>query len=162
MREPDFEGMAGRAWRIDIRPEDRVQRDQDASLAGWHMHCPHAHPFWSWYMVTLIHLRDLPGMSKLATKNYPEASHEVVVMSLNPDHPLREPGRVQHPLNYLVPFDHVIQFDGTNDEQAVHVIELYVRACVDGHISPDQDYRQAWKDMMRRTIEHVVTGGHSS
>jgi len=52
-------------------------------------------------MVTLIHLRDLAGMSKPATKRYPEASHEVVVMSLNPDHPLAEPGQIQHPLYYL-------------------------------------------------------------
>jgi hypothetical protein len=162
MREPDFEGTGGRAWRIAIRPEDRDHVDQEASLAAWHLNCPHAHPFWSWYMVTLIHLRDVPGMSKPATKQYPGASHEVIVMSLNPDHALTEPGQIQHPLYYLEPFDHVIQFDGTTDEQAIRVIELYVRACVDGHISPDQDYREAWKSMMRKTVEHVVTGGHSS
>lgn len=159
MREPDFEGSGGRAWRIHIRPEDRKEKAQDASLAGWHMHCPHAHPLWSWYMVTLIHLRDIPGTPP-PTKRSPEMSHEVVVMSLNPDHPLQNPGDIQHPLYYLEPFDHVIQFSGTTDEQAIKVIEIYVRACIDGFVSPDQDYRQVWRDMMRGTIEHVVTGGH--
>jgi hypothetical protein len=160
MREPDFVGVAGRAWRIHIRPEDRREKAQDASLAAWHMHCPHAHPLWSWYMVTLIHLREIPGTPPVK-RQYPEAAYEVIVMSLNPDYPLQEPGIIQHPLHYLEPFDHVFQFDGPNDAQAIRVIELYIWACVNGHISPDSDYRQAWKDMLRGTIEHVVTGGHA-
>jgi hypothetical protein len=55
----------------------------------------------------------------------------------------------------------VLQFDGPNDPQAIRVIELYIWACVNGHISPDSDYREAWKAMLRGTIEHVVTGGHA-
>lgn len=160
MREPDFSGARGRAWRIEIRPEDRRTRDVDATLAGWHLHCPHAHPLWSWYMITLIHLRDMPGQSKPPTKHYPEAAYEVLVMSLNPEHPLREPGRVQHPLYYLSPFDHILQFHGTTDEQAIRVIELYVRACTTGMLSPDQDYREVWRSLMAQTIEHVVRGHH--
>lgn len=136
-----------------------MEKAQEASLAGWHMHCPHAHPFWSWYMVTLIHLREIPDTPPVK-KDSPEMSHEVVVMSLNPDYPLREPGKVQHPLHYLEPFDHVMQFTGTTDAQAIRVIELYIRACVDGHISPDSDYRQVWRDLLPGTIEHVVTGHH--
>jgi len=161
MRAPDFEGLHGRAWRIAIRPEDRQRPAQAASLAGWHLHCPQAHPFWSWYMVTLIHLREIPGTPP-PTLHAPGNSHECIVMSLNPDHPLVEPGRIQHPLHYLEPFDHVLQFGGTTDAQAIQVIELYLRACVNGHLSPDSDWRRAWRDLLPGTIEHVVTGTHDT
>jgi len=155
---PDFEGAGGRAWRIDIRPADRISRDHDATVAAWHLHCPHAHPFWSWYVVYLIHLRDVPGQSKPPTKRYPEAAYEVVVAALDPEHPI-QPAVVQRH-RHLEPFDHVIQFHGTTDAQAVAVIELYVRACVEGTLSPDPDFRQIWRELMPQTIEHVVKGHH--
>lgn len=163
MREPDFEGPGGAAWRIAIPPEERAAKpDYQASLGMWHLHCPGAHPLWTWYVVTLIHLRDIPGVAP-AKKHYPEAAYEFIVMALNPDGGVPvQPGQLPRQLCYLTPFDHVLQFHGTTDEQAVRVVELYLRACTNGRLSPDQDYRAVWRDLMSGTIRHVVEGHHDA
>lgn len=144
-REPDYTSTfkGGTVWSV-WRCQNEVKRTPDhaAHLAGWILHCPGAHLMWSYWHVGLVHLRDLPGV-KPAKKTYKEAEHELFVFAINPEAGDVDPDAGPWP--HLEPFDHVVQFHGVNDVQAVHVIERMLSLVMSGEISPDQDYRQIWR-----------------
>ena len=91
MREPDLQGGPVRAWRI--AQTDAVRQAHidsfgypDAGIDTWIVNGPF-HPFWSWWHVGVVHLRDIPNCPP-AQKKYPEAEYEFTVFTLDPD-----PGR---------------------------------------------------------------------
>lgn len=122
------------------------------------MNVPGAHAFWSWWTVTLVHLREVPGVPPPHLK-YPEAEYEFTIFSINPEAcPEPDPDAVGHPI--LTPPDVVEQFHGVSDEDAERICLGAVQAIVNGHISPDQDYRGVWKMLMAGTVEHFRQGAH--
>jgi len=157
MRAPDLEGRGGKAWRI-LMPEN-PESAWVASIAQFVVNVPGAHPFWSFWGVTMIHLRDIPGVPP-AHRRFLEATHEFGILAFNPEHGVPN---VDNPdrYHYLTPPDVVEQFAGVNDDQAAKVCELAVRAIVDGRISPDQDYRPVWKEVIRQTVEYLALGTHA-
>lgn len=139
-RPPDLQGPAGEAWLIDIsKPTPRPH----STLAFYALHCPHAHPLWSWWSLAMIHLRDVPGIGP-AKKHYPEAEYEILVMSCDPS-PGDKPSENERVFNiddpadykYLKPQDICEQFHGPTDEGAIEIAGLFARGCVDG-ILPNQ------------------------
>lgn len=147
-REPDITGRGVRAWKItDERPAAR------AGLGAWLVNCTWAHPAWSWWTVSVVHLRDLEGVQP-AVKKYPAAEFEFLVMALDPEciHSL-DP---DHPVGwkYLSPIDVVHQFHGVTDRVATQICEDAVRAIANGEMSPDQDFRRAWRENLDATVRH--------
>lgn len=133
--------------------------DGSAVVAGWILHAPTAHPFWSWYSACVIHLRGGPGLGP-ATKRAPEMTHELLVAALHPDHPPVIKGFDPTQLHPLRPPNHVIQFTIDTDAQASQLLELAMRACVNGRISPDSDWRAAWETVVPQTARCIRDGGH--
>lgn len=156
MRDPDLQGPYGRGWQlkhIETRP------DHQASLGTWLVNCPNAHPFWHWWMVGMVSLRDIPGV-KPATKRYPEAEYEFMIYSINPEEcPNPEP---DDPEGYphLLPVDVVEQFHGVTERDAGRILTSAIQAIMNGVLSPDQDYRQAWKASLAATVQHFSSGHH--
>lgn len=156
MRDPDIEGPSGRAWLYRV-PEAMAGRH--TSLAAWLVNRPGAHPFWQWWFVAVVHLRDTPGVGK-AYKRYPEAEYEFMIYSIDPTScPNPEP---DDPDGYpaLSPLDVVEQFHGVRDPDVERICEGAVRAIVNGNISPDQDYRHAWSLLLAGTVQHFKEGRH--
>ncbi len=154
MREFDLVGQCGKAWLLKM-PED----SQKAGLASWLVNRPGAHPYWQWWLVGVTHLRDVPGM-KPAHKKYPEAEYEFLIFSIDPTAcPNPEP---DDPNGYphLTPIDVVEQFHGIKDSDAVRLCEGAVQGIVNGVISPDQDYRSMWSQMIAGTVAHFSQGKH--
>lgn len=173
MREPDLQGAAARAWRLRRTPEARAAHEAsfgypDASLADWIVNGPY-HPFWSWWYVGLVHLREVPGAPP-ASKRYPEAEYEILCLSLNPK---PEDGRPDVPdidkveagdavgglPGFLSPPDWVVQFHGVSDEQAIEVGEHVANAIVQGR-SCDSDFRSWWEAAIPNTVKHVLGEPH--
>jgi hypothetical protein len=161
MRPPDLHDKAS-AWIIPI---DRSRKDWtpdwDGTLCLYLLQCKWAHPFWSWYHITGIHLRDIPGV-KPAHRQFPEAGHEIVIMSLNPktEHDPDKLSTGEQSLEYLLPLDLEHQVAGLSDEQFKGLVQDVVVAVVEGRMSPDQDYRQWWKQAIDQTAEHIREGRH--
>jgi hypothetical protein len=151
---PTVPGVA-RAWRLE--PAEKL-----AGVGQWLVHAPHGHPFWPWYVVQAIHLRPLEGQPP-AHVQFPGASHEWLVVALNPEAPLPDVDRWAAPgtppIRYLKPVDQCWQFIVASDEQAAQLCEQAVRCIVQG-VSPDQDFRAWWKAAIANTAEHVRLGGH--
>jgi hypothetical protein len=155
MRDPDTTGPCGRAWLYRASPDAKPH----ASISQWLVNRPGAHPYWQWWTVSVVHLRDLPGL-KPAKKHYPEAEYEFMIFSIDPEQrPDPEP---DDPRGYphLVPLDVVVQFHGVTDRDAERICQSAISAIMNGLLSPDQDYRQAWKESIRATVSHFAAGKH--
>ena len=147
MRKPDIEGRGVEAWRINwaARP------DVPAAIAGWIVRCVWAHPAWSFWIVTVVHLRAVDDAPP-AVRMYPEAEFEFMIAALDPQCVRRiDPDRARG-WRYLVPIDICYQFHGIVDEDAVLLCEDAVRAIAAGRISPDQAYRDAWQHAIDASI----------
>lgn len=153
MRDPDVSGQFGRAWLSRIKPS---KPDHSACLACWVMHRPGAHPAWAWYVVTIIHLRDIPGV-RPAVKRYPEAALELSVYALDPDRPVDID---EGPWHFLMPCELEYQFHGVSDRDATRICETYVRGCVVHGASPDSDLRLWWMRHLDATVDHFRSGAH--
>lgn len=154
LRTPDLQGAIARAWRF--KGESDVP-DHQACLSQYVVNGPF-HPFWSWWMIGLISLCDIPGVPP-AHKQYPDAEYELLILALNPECCPPDPDAVGA-LTFLTPPDLVYHFDIRNEEAAKEIIEGAVKAIIEGRISPDQDYRQIWKRILKTTVDHYKAGLH--
>ena len=155
MKEPTFQGKAGRAWRLETHA-------QPANLESYLVHRPGSHPFWCCYLFAVVHLRD-DGVSDPAKKKFPEATHELQILSINPEYmKTPQPGVPIGELRLLTPPDLVYQFQGTDDE-AERLLTDFVKVIVARlDVSPDVDFRPYWERTLAKTLEHYRTGGHST
>jgi hypothetical protein len=156
MREPDVTGPAGKAW---IMTAAASQPDHQAHLESWLLQVPGAHPLWQHWVMALVHLRDVPGV-KPAHRQYPEAEHELLILSLDPGHPANPDLAAGERLHFLTPPDLVHQFHGLTDDRARQLGTMAVRAICNGHLSPDQDFRSVWRTVIDATVAHYRQGAH--
>lgn len=161
---PTVMGRAGKAWKVSVGYDPKTDPpDWSGCLAQWQVNATCYHPMWSWWLVQLIHLRPIAGVKDPVIR-LPGATHELVICSLDPDKrvldPDEKPSDDEKRYHILTPIDVEEQMAGLDDDGAVKVCELAVRAIVNGHISPDQDYRAMWREMLKNTVEHVMLGDH--
>ncbi len=158
-RAPDLEGPAARAWLV--APPNGGPPDWSAGLGAWLVNAPGAHPFWAWWRVDVIHLRPITGV-RPAHKGYPDAEFEFLIVALDPDKPLCEvDGDLNGPpCSFLTPIDVVEQFHGVTDQQASRICRDAVNAIAAGRLSPDQDYRAIWREVIRNTVACYASGRH--
>lgn len=107
-------------------------------------------------MLSVVHLRQLEGLPP-AELQYPEAAYELTSLALHP-HPDYLPDPDNWRPRWLQPIDVCEQFHGVSDAQAAEILEGFVNMIVAGQLSPDSDYRSAWKQLLWETIEHMTTG----
>lgn len=158
MREPDFKGPFGRAWTLAHTSD---VPDHTACLGSWLVNVPGAHPWWSHWLVSVIHLRDIPGV-KPAFKKYPDAGFEFAIYSINPDKcPQPDPDDIANGFPLLTPVDVQEQFHGVSDRDAWRIAQSGIEAMVHGRISPDQDFRPMWNRLIVGTVSHFRQGKHA-
>lgn len=162
-RQADRVGAHGRAWRIPMAPPDQRGRPEfAATVDGWLLYRPGAHPLWECWMVAVIHLRLIDGALPAHIKKA-GATHELMIAALNPDRELPDleaVGRGEASFAFLTPIDVAEQFAVLDDAQAAQLCEMAIRVCVDGLASPDQDWRGWWRDAVAETAEHLRSGLH--
>lgn len=158
---PTFAGVGGSAWRVQLQElGQRATPDQDATVGCFLVQAPGAHAFWDHYIVSVVHLRPIVGV-KPPVITRAGATHELMIMALNPEQPLPSP--VVAPgwqIHFLTPIDVIEQFRVADDAIADKVLELAVRAIVDGCGSPDQDWRRWWTNAIAETAAHFNEGTH--
>jgi hypothetical protein len=159
VREPDRTGV-GRAWLIDPLPRTP---DQAATVRAWLLRGPW-HPAWSAWHVAVVHLRPVEGALRKPYLQFPDASHEFLILSL-----VSPPGSDLEPdpddvdgWIMLSPADAVVQVAGITDEQAAAICDLMVQAILDGRASPDSDYRSFWEGAIAATAAHYRYGEHGA
>lgn len=159
--ETEFEGKFGWAKRVPISPDND---NAIFSIASWLIFAPSAHPMWSFHSLEAITLTDLPGR-KLAHRQFPEATHEILVLALNPEFQpytvaeIASAAEQNAGLPYLTPPDVVFQLTA-KDHEIERLCAYGARACVDGRLVPDSDYRSHWQRAFTDTLQHLQAGRH--
>lgn len=154
-----IEGPAATAERFPkVDPETPAQR---ATLAGWLIDAPGQAPAWRHYLLSVIHLRDMPGAPP-ARIRIAGATHELILCALDP---LGNPSiHDRESIRPLTPLNAEAQFMVPTDEQAVSLAEKAVRAICDGVLPAEPAFpergRQIWQAVVMSTAEHMRTGGH--
>lgn len=149
--EPAMVGKSAKAWALAIKPTLPAHA---ATVAHWLIRSPHFHPAWDRWVVIVVHLRDMPGV-KPASKQYQKATHELIIMALDPEQEPFDPGTPPAPIKFLTPPDVVVQFHVERDADANKMCDLAVRAICDGKASPDSDYRSYWIANIKSTSAHL-------
>lgn len=142
-------GPRGTALQMDLPP-----MEGKTTLAQWFMTLPGQHPFWSKYVLSVIHLRDEESTAP-AKKDYPEATYEICLIALDPE---RKPvPENRETWRFLTPLNARVQFHGITDEQAAEVCALAARALTDGFLPAEPDHPLAkafWTKAIKDTVEH--------
>ena len=164
MRAPDMEkqfttpdtsfGLPGRvagekykwrAWKTNFERTGATR----ATLSQYLVHCPHLHAFWSYWWISLIHLRDMEGVGP-AVRDFENAEHEISVYAQDPQ--LEPDPDVMDTARFLLPVDVNEQIQGLSDGEAVDVLKMLVERVIEGRLAPDSDFRRLW----RPAIEDAV------
>lgn len=136
--------------------------DAPATLDAWIITAPCWHPLWSQYLLSLITLADVPGV-EAAHKERPDVTHQLIVMTLNPEHGPYDAATVAC-AGFLTPGNIGEQFTAT-DTQALALAALCARAVVDGVLVPEtadapDRIRAAWRQSIQQTLDHDRNSHH--
>jgi hypothetical protein len=138
-------GAAGIAREI---VGERSSRDQEATLKAWLLHCPGQSAAWSDYMLGVIHLRPVVGQSRAPRKDAPGATHEFILVALDPRHNPRPDDLAS--LKPLTPINLRVQIGKVDDELAVRIARAMAEAAVAGEIAVEpalsgvERFERAW------------------
>lgn len=135
------------------------------------INAPVWHPMWSQYALVVVRLRDgIPGMPP-PDRKFPGATHEMIVMALNPERGsfgtgaefldfMRASG-----IPYLTPINIAEQFQAADDEIR-HITKLAARAVISGFLNPEtagapEIVREQWLTSMTKTLAHIRGEAHA-
>jgi hypothetical protein len=146
--QPEFTGPMGMAWSV-VLPEPQNEAEK-TSLCGWLIFTPQANIFWQYHLITLIHLRDIPGVPP-AKLFKPEATHEIMLLAIDPKSNARINPQDSSTLRHILsPPDFNEQVTLPSDEQAMDVVKMSVEKCVNGELIPDSDYTKSWQLFLQK------------
>lgn len=163
MRSPDKSRIGGRAWHLPAATDEDIARNPDyaASIDGWLLNVPGAHPIWHYWVLWAVSLHDLPNQSRPPARHYIGAEFEIGIYSIDPERcPWPDPDEYRKGCPPLHPVDLVYQSHGLTDDQIKTIVGLMVDQMVTGQMSPDSDYSEAWKSSLASTITHFRDGFH--
>lgn len=127
---------AWEAWRLEMPPEARAQ------IGLWLLRCPFAHPVWSQWVLSLVHLRAVEGMPAAVG----HCSHELAIFAVDPCVELEPDEAV--PARSLLSPPIAIDFYARDDIRAVHRIEALLEMVMRRQLSPDDDCRRQWEVLL--------------
>jgi hypothetical protein len=166
---PATEGSFGSAEEIPRPPGDDPEWAE--TLGSWIITAPAYHPLWSQYNIVCVRLRDnVPGFPP-PHRQFPGATHEIMVMALNPEEgPYRAATFVEtckklRGLQWLAPGNIAHQVEGT-DEEAGQLLRWAIWGVVSGHLNPETAdapgrIRAGWKESLVKTLAHIRGEEHA-
>lgn len=168
-----YRGAWGSAHELPMVPPRDGMREQEATLAHWFIASPPAHPIWPHYTFCCVHLRDVEGQTRAPTLQFPDASHEILLIALNPklgpwsaENVIEKMLAPRTEAAWLTPLNLAEQLHNATDAQAVALTLMLARAMVDGMVPIEPadvpGGRDRWRRVIAATMEHLQTGGHAS
>jgi len=146
----------GRAW-LFRKPANEVEPEYEACLATWLVNRPGLNVDWAWWLVAVIHLRDVPG-AEPAFLAYPQAEYEFMIYAIDPEQcPNPEPdAEIGYPI--LTPYEVVEQFHEVTDTDASRLCELGVRTILSGGLDPVEDHQAYWNQLIVKNVAEFRDG----
>lgn len=154
-------GCFGTATEIVIDEHGSI--DETATIGSWFLHCPGQSPAWDHYVISVVHLREIPGQTRAATITLPHATHQMFIVALDPGAlPTADDltsWRFLHPINLAE------QFQVFGDIAAIHLLEASVDAVLAGMLwaePPLSGQVEPWASTIIRTSAHLRGEEHAS
>lgn len=168
-QETSFKGPYGRAASVPLPDVPEAAE----SLCTWLVTAPGYHPLWTQYLMPVVRLRDIEGFPP-PERQFPGATHELIVVALNPEHGPYTPENLQRymtgpeagRLPYLTPVNIVHQIEGSDDE--ARILAAYAaRGITAGVLEPETSngsarIRAEWKSSLVKTLAHIRGEAHAS
>lgn len=158
-------GPLGRAEKLDV-PEIPESAE---TVCHWLITAPAYHPAWSQYLLPVVRLRDgIPGMPP-PKRQFQGATHELIVVALNPEHgPYTAENMARFHgggLPFLTPVNIAHQIEGT-DSEAEQLAYYAVKGIVNGVLNPETAraparIRAEWKSSLVKTLAHLRGEEHA-
>ena len=150
-----LEGVAGKATEIlcELHPGDPLS--WTATVALWFLNCPGQSPAWSCYLLSCVHLREIPGTSPPILAE-PGMTHEVMLVALDP-YSKPDPANLDT-WRTLRPFNYVGQIRLPDDDKAQRLLEWCARAVLAGHLPAEpllSGQVEPWRSTLQDTAEHL-------
>jgi len=152
-------GLAGTATEVIVVRGGTPA--QAATLATWFLRCPGQSPAWDSYLLSIIHLRDLPGVPP-AHVRVPGATHEVMLFALDPQ-PDPQPGK-PNSWRFLHPQNVMEQVQLPDDQAAVELLAKCTEAVLAGVLPAEPPLSGAvepWRTALIKTSAHLRGEEHA-
>jgi hypothetical protein len=151
--------MAGTATEVVVDQHDLP--DTQATISLWFLECPGQTPFWDKFILAIIHLRPIKAV-RAAHVSVPHATHEVLLVALDPDSDPRadDPDSWHH----LLPVNVVEQIELPDDEAAAVLLGQCAAAVLDGHLwaePPLSGQLEPWRTAVLKTAAHHRGEAHA-
>lgn len=160
-------GPNGTAVQLKINP--RLSGAE--TTVAWWLLTGSWHPVWPQFILSVVHLRPVEGAPP-AKLHFPGATHELLVVALNPGDPpkihsrkILEKRGLAGVGGYLTPIDVCHQFTAV-DAEMYELAALCAQACVDGLLNPSVDdarerLREQWLSTCVKTLAHMRGEEHA-
>lgn len=130
--------------------------EQKAQISLWFVVSPLSHPWWTNYLISIVHLRLLDEQDDPYLE-FPEAGYELVVLALDPEK--RPKPRDVDTWRFLQPLNVREQFTAADDEEAREIGKELARYAVRGLLllepSGIQGAREMWHDAVQEAKRKV-------
>lgn len=137
-----------------------LEGPQQATVAAWWLECPGEAPLWSKYLLAVVHLRPVDGIP--ANVVVPGATHELLVVALNPE---RDPRAVDpDSWEYLLPPNVTEQVELPDDNAAKQLASHAAQAVVAGILwaePPLSGQVEPWRTSLIKTAAHLRGEPHA-
>ena len=122
-------GPAGTA--LEVIPVTPLVPEHAATVAAWFLTCPRQSPLWERYVLSVVHLRPMPGVPAPQLV-FEGATHELDLLALDPD-PDPQANRPET-WRFLMPVNYSGQLRLPSDDAARDLLVRAAQAVVDGQL----------------------------
>lgn len=135
--------------------------DQQASIRTWLLNCPGQSPFWSHYMLSILHLREIDGALPV-TILFPGATHQVIVMALD-TYASPTPDNIEEWV-WLTPVNVQEQLELPSDQAAGELLDLCAAAVIEGVLPAEPALSgdpEPWRSALLKSAAHLRGEAHA-
>lgn len=136
-----------------------AEPDHQAHIGTWLLDCPGQSPAWSHYALMCVHLRPLAGESKSAHIRFPGATHEILLLALNPEtNPSPSADDPPGSWDFLRPINLCEQVQLPGDAAAAELLAEAAQAVVDGILwaePPLSGQKEPWRTCLIKSAAHA-------
>lgn len=152
----ELDGPAGHATEL-LASENTLLADWRATIGVWMLWCPGQSPFWDLYRLSAVHLRPIEGQQYEPKLWYPEATHEIQLVALNPEKCVIPVMTDTATWEALIPYNLIEQVTLPDDASAATLLAQAAMAVVDGKVwaePPLSGQVEPWRGLLQGTAAH--------
>jgi hypothetical protein len=132
-----------------------------ATTCHWLITSAQFHVWWRQWLISCVNLAPNDNFPPPVLQ-FPGATHEVIIVALNPDHPVTPAATTADGFQPLIPINLAAQFEASDDEMR-RVLAYMCWSISEGYHTPEpplshgieSEWGQGWLASITKTLAHV-------